>query len=755
MSKVAKTVAIVAAVVALAATGVGLVMGGAAFAATFGVAAGTVAAIAGAVSTAASLIAQATMKPPDMKGTISQVAIGKNLPVPIMLGRTYSGGMQIYDKSANGPDNYDRTQIMIISGAGPINAFEALQADYTTITFGGSDWNTSRKAAALEFYGKGGGYLWLNTRRGLNPETALTAFAGREAFAEWGADYKLSGYAAYSVTMEFDEAGRRWASGIPQWGIIGEGVSVYDPRQDSTYPGGVGAQRWDDEDTWGYGAAGVGTVAPGENPALQALTYARGWFRNDVKIAGVGFDEASIDVAQFIELANVCDANGWTAGGVIYEGPELSKWDNLKRILQAAAAEPVWAGGQLGLRISAPKTSLTTITLVDLADGEISVQAMKAWRDKFNTIVPRVRLEDQKWEYTQIGEVTDETYLAEDGEAKSKEVQFDLCQDKDQGAELAAYELVNSREFGPIQLPCKPHLMAFRPGEAVTVDIAEAGLDSQLCVITGRQRDPQTGVVVFTLESETTAKHDFALGRTGTAPPTPTIVPPEDIDEAVAGDTLPPPAPATVDLVEWNDRLVMRTDPIGRAKSYRWRFYLSDGVTLKREITTAIPQVEYTKAQAHADGVSRSYKVEVAGVNDVGTGTALMSATQTKAAPAAPTAVAFADGTSTSTVSGTASASTSTTGYLVAWSTVSGFDPMTQGSSMLAGGFPAYTPQLPAAAYYGKAAAYDLWTAQPDTLNYSAQDAFTITPGGGGDVAGGDGGGGSIGGGGHGGVHDY
>ena len=219
--------------------------------------------------------------------------------------------------------------------------------------------------------------------------------------------------------------------------------------------------------------------------------------------------------------------------------------------------------------------------------------------------------------------------------------------------------------------------------------------------------------------------------------------------------TVPDAAPAAPTLVEWTNKITLSCDPIPRARSYRWRFYLADGVTLKRTLTTTVPTVSYSSGEAHADGISRSYKVDVAGVNAAGTGTASpKTATLTNAAPAAVTGVAFADHTSASTVTFTASGATDLAGYRIAYSTASGFNPMSQGSSFTALGSPAYTPTLPAATYYGKVAAYDLWSSQPDMLTFSAEDSFVITPGSGGDPPPGDGGGGGTGGGGGGGGNE-
>ena len=81
---------------------------------------------------------------------------------------------------------------------------------------------------ATGFYGEDDGYLWLNTRKGERPDTALSAYPGREPFGSFTSAHKLSGFAAAAVTMEFDEDGVRWASGIPQWGIVAKWVKIYD-----------------------------------------------------------------------------------------------------------------------------------------------------------------------------------------------------------------------------------------------------------------------------------------------------------------------------------------------------------------------------------------------------------------------------------------------------------------------------------------------------------------------------------------------
>jgi hypothetical protein len=464
-----------------------------------------------AISVVANVGSAILAKPPPAKGSVNQVQIGANMPSPYAMGRTYTGGNMVLDVGYGGSTNPYKSMALVWSSGGTTHSIEAFQGDFSPLTF--SDGN------AVGYYNN---FLYLTTSLGTAPQSA--ALSGPfGAIPGWGATAKISGKTHGLITLKFDKKGKRFASGIPQFGVVLKGELAYDPRLDSTYPGGSGSHRFDDETTWAWT----------ENPALHAIAYARGRYQNDKKVFGCGYPEAAINLPAFVAHANVCDANSWKVGGVIYEPG--SRKDNLKYILEAGGAEPVF-GAKLSVRYVAPKVALDTITAADLADGDYVVPAMRSWRERINGIIPKYRSEAHKWEYVQSDVVSVEDYVTEDGEEKQEERQFNLVQDMDQASQLAAYALVNAREFGPIVLPCKPRLSGYLPGEALEIDIPELGLNGQLCEITQRDIDPGTGVVTLTLVSETDSKHAFALGQSGTAPPTPTITAPDVIDELIGGN---------------------------------------------------------------------------------------------------------------------------------------------------------------------------------------------------------------------------
>lgn len=212
-----------------------------------------------------------------------------------------------------------------------------------------------------------------------------------------------------------------------------------------------------------------------------------------------------------------------------------------------------------------------------------------------------------------------------------------------------------------------------------------------------------------------------------------------------ATDATPPDDAAGITLVNWSDSLDLSTAAIPRAASYRWRFYAADGATLVRTINTSIPSVSYTSAQAELDGTRRQYVVKVAGVNAAGAGGEASTSVLTNAAPSTVTGVSATGGAYEAQIAFTLLTEADVAGYVVYVSTVSGFDPLTQGTAFYNNGAsPAYLQGLAAGTFYAKIAAFDAWTKRPDLLNFSSEVTFAITTGGGGVGGGGGGGGGGY-----------
>jgi hypothetical protein len=513
MAKALRTAAFVVGAVALAATGVGAAVSLGALAASATTATIATVATVAQVSAAALSIASAAATPKgSLGGNPTEFTIDKESGLPYAIGRTYSAGKVVH-RQYYGSKNSLESWVAVHS-IGPIKSLGPFQVEKATVSFS--------NRAALGTYA---GYMWLDQQLGACPESrALQGPQGN--FPGWTAASKLSGLAADLWTLKFDTKGKKYPNGVPERGRILEGVFVYDPRLDSTYPGGAGACRLGQEATYVYS----------ENPALHALTWAFGRVQNGVLIAGGGMKLVGIDLPPFVEWANVCEANNWKVGGVVYTSAD-NGWDILKMICQAGGGEPMPVGGQLSVTFNAPRVSIGTITSADITISDVDVPGTASRRARRNTVIPKVRLESHGWQMVPLNAIAIPDYVAVDGGSRPREIEFPLVQQVDQGAQLGLYEILNGRELEGILLPCKATMIGYRPGDCLTVDIPEAALVGRDVVVRTREIDMGTVGVTFTCRSETASKHSFALGKGGTAPPTPDLsIPTVDLSAPDAAD---------------------------------------------------------------------------------------------------------------------------------------------------------------------------------------------------------------------------
>jgi hypothetical protein len=472
-----------------------------------------------AVTSAVSgTIGAALKKKPKAVGSTAQITIGANQPIPIPLGRTYIAGALVHDigwgGKVNGVQNPYRA-LTFVNGMGPIDGFENVMFDFSPIAFAGN--------TATGYYS---GFVYKDELVGAFPAPrALVAQWSGEP--NWSPAHKLSGYAATKISIKFDKNGKVLASGVPQIGRIVRGILAYDPRLDSSYPGGAGTHRINDEATWAWT----------KSPALIALRYALNTMRNGVKIAGVGLDVSGIDLTNLVAWANICELNEWECNGVIFEPAD--RWNNLKLIAEAGGAEPVLSGGVLHFDYWAARSALDTITVDDLADGEMVIPATQFYENRYNGGSVKYISEDHRWEPIATDMISVASYEAADGEEKLFDYSYQLVTKKNQAAQLLAYEIVESREIGPITFAVKPRLWRFRRGQVLALNIPDlptvpqAGLANQLVKIIDRSIDPETGAVNLSVMTETASKHAFALGQTTDAPPPAVLTPPWTADAAV------------------------------------------------------------------------------------------------------------------------------------------------------------------------------------------------------------------------------
>ena len=150
------------------------------------------------------------------------------------------------------------------------------------------------------------GYLTVQIRT----EGTAGNFIAINGGGKWGSSRRLTGcayvYLRIKRTGNTKKAESPLVGGLPsRVTIIGDGAALYDPRKDSTVPGGSGSHRATNQSTWGVYTDADDT----DNPVLQLLWWLIGWKINDKLSVGCGVPYTRIDMESFITAANICDEN--------------------------------------------------------------------------------------------------------------------------------------------------------------------------------------------------------------------------------------------------------------------------------------------------------------------------------------------------------------------------------------------------------------------------------------------------------------
>lgn len=432
--------------------------------------------------------------------------------IPVAYGRVGCAGVINYRVAYDATNRYQ--SLFCTVSAGPIQSFVSFSADETVTTFDG----TLNKSVDGDHVG----FMWLKRSLGEQPQTALTSPTGTGAGIAapgWGSDHKLNGLASYVLTMFENSKLTEYQGGVVKPLHVIEGVFGWDPRLDSTYPGGSGSCRLLDPTTWVWIEEGC----------IAALNWAIGRWAGDSGggtygvpyacslIGGIGSSLAGIDVASFVNAANVADASGWKVAA--YPSTKDDKYAVLTNLLQASGAVPSRKAGKIScITIAEEQASVVTVTAADTA-GAVEVSLGQSRLERINTILPRFWSEEHRWEMVQAGPVTNAGWVTEDGGKRSRGLDYPFVPAADQAAQLAYYDIANVREPVTGTVPFKPHMRQIAPGDCFTFDEPGFLLDGIKVKCLRRAYDPMTRGVRITFRQETDAKHTDAYEQTGSTPP--------------------------------------------------------------------------------------------------------------------------------------------------------------------------------------------------------------------------------------------
>ena len=328
-----------------------------------------------------------------------------------------------------------------------------------------------------------GGYNGVLTRSvnlGTPGQSALSVGSG----SQWTSACKFDGVA--HMCLHWVPNDKQLPNGIPsRYTQVIEGAPVYDPRRDSTVPGGSGSHRINDQTTWDYAALDSNGVPIGRNNALQVLWYLLGWRIANaqtgemVLVCGRGVDTTDINLATFITAANNCEAAGYYTDGAFSTGDAHT--DNEDKLTASGLIGTLIDPG--GLWSYYANVDDTANIDAYLSDDDITDNSATTWSDfypmseqfvqvagKFNDPGPLSLYQARAYPL-----VRDTTYESNLGVKRRKTIDFDVVQDSLLAQKLARLALNTGQYQGEFNASMNYRVMKAQVWSVVSYTSARFG----------------------------------------------------------------------------------------------------------------------------------------------------------------------------------------------------------------------------------------------------------------------------------------
>ena len=346
--------------------------------------------------------------------------------------------------------------------------------------------------------------------------------------SKWGSSRRLTG-CAY-VHLRIKRTGNTKTAESPLVGglpsrvtIIGEGALLYDPRKDSTVPGGSGSHRADNQATWGA----YTDADDCDNPVLQLLWWLLGWEINNKLSVGCGVPYTRVDMPSFITAANICDesvtlATGGTQKRYRTSGTASDSDDRLEIVNNLLASMNGTLQDNSGkLSVTAMKNDLADYVLdFDENDmiGEFDWQQTRGLTENYN--IARGRYVDpsanslyQMVDYPEVG------FTSPDGIERVMSLDLPYVEDGRRAQRIAKQVLQRNQYRGMFSTTFNAKALGCQIGDVVRVSVEALGWSNKLFRVVS-QEIRFDGQVPMALVEENIAI--YAWDRNDVAPVTPT-----------------------------------------------------------------------------------------------------------------------------------------------------------------------------------------------------------------------------------------
>ena len=445
--------------------------------------------ISGGLAYGASLLVSYINRPAEVRNTAvqGQVQYGARVAATTLFGEGKTKGHHIFYAKYGSGNQFNADVFVLANGwcdglepevyfdgqkhglvARPIIGNEA--AHYGVADFG--------DLVSIRFY---------DGRPGQGVDTKLVADTANLG-KTWKATSRCTGLTYVVLERRYDADKFK---GRSDFDFVLRGLREYDPRLDSTVPGGSGPQRLDNPATWVHSL----------NPAVHRLNYQLG-LRGRVSgrtLIGEGKSLGQLDLGSYIAAMNACDAlrNGKpTYQASLFVSGEDDHTNVLKDFDDAMAGYALNRRGLSGVIAGAPQIPVATITAADIPVGRAQdIKRRKSAFELFNHMSGQFISREAQWQPESLKPVYVNADVARDGRPRQTATDFLQVTDPDIAQYLLSIRYRQNRKGGSATVPVSRRL-GFRVQEGEWVSF-----EGKSWLITGWRCDDQLRVALTLAET--------------------------------------------------------------------------------------------------------------------------------------------------------------------------------------------------------------------------------------------------------------
>jgi hypothetical protein len=382
-----------------------------------------------------------------------------------------------------------------------------------------------------------------------------------------------------------------WPGGRPRFLWQLKGKFCYDPRKDSTVAGGSGAHRWANPATWEWT----------DNPIVCRYNWVRGVFANDqvgnpeALLVGRGLSAIEAPPENVAAAANLCDETVAGAARYRVDGPVYADQNFIdveEMFASACGGSIITRQGSVEIEPGQAKASVATFTDDDFLSG-----STVEWNNGFlsdadsgwvNSVVARYVEPAQKWTDHAAPVQRDVGDITADGKPREATITLRLVKWAAQAGRVAEIARRWGRLWGRATVTLGPRFCELEEGDWVSWTSARRfGGATKVFRVEAYGVDEKWQNKLQLRQTHSTVFSDVAF----------------DEDLAQANQPAPPGAIGAPGAAAWNLAAVLLSTTGGavpalvitgavddaRARTIRFEYWKSDGVTLPTAVTAWAP----------------------------------------------------------------------------------------------------------------------------------------------------------------------